>query len=364
MSDKTVDLTPAAQRLADLVARVRDEELSGPTPCPAYTLGDLIEHIGGLALAFRAAADKDTASPRVGEASPGNVARLGAGWRERIPADLAALAEAWAKPGAWAGMTRIAGQDQPAEIVGIVAADELVVHGWDVARATGQPYSAEPDLLDAAQTFLGFFASPDAPAGPEVAFGPSRPVADGTAPLDRVVALAGRDPAWAAGLTWRTGWLAERSQPPSIRKRCAAAMWSASPIDLVSVRPARVVNSSSRCGSGIRSHIGVRITPGRTALTRSGASSTASPLVRPSMAAAPLAASAAPGAGRTPIVPDVSTIEPPGLIRGAAFLTAAITPRSRPRTAAGPHRVTGPAAAAGPARHRRCKPGGPARRPG
>ena len=199
MSDKTVDLTPAAQRLADLVARVRDEELSGPTPCPAYTLGDLIEHIGGLALAFRAAADKDTASPRVGEASPGNVARLGAGWRERIPADLAALAEAWAKPGAWAGMTRIAGQDQPAEIVGIVAADELVVHGWDVARATGQPYSAEPELLDAAQTFLGFFASPDAPAGPEVAFGPSRPVADGTAPLDRVVALAGRDPAWAAG---------------------------------------------------------------------------------------------------------------------------------------------------------------------
>ena len=34
-----------------------------PTPCPAYTLGDLIEHVGGLALAFSAAADKDIASP-------------------------------------------------------------------------------------------------------------------------------------------------------------------------------------------------------------------------------------------------------------------------------------------------------------
>jgi uncharacterized protein (TIGR03086 family) len=198
MSDNKVDLTPAAQRLADLVARVRDDELSGPTPCPAYTLGDLIEHVGGLALAFRAAAEKDVASPRVGEAPPGDVTRLEAGWRERIPADLAALAQAWAKPEAWAGTTRIAGQDQPAEIVGVVAADELVVHGWDVARATGQPYSAEPELLDAARTFLGFFASPDAPAGPEVAFGPSRPVADGSAPLDQVVALAGRDPAWAA----------------------------------------------------------------------------------------------------------------------------------------------------------------------
>ena len=194
-----VDLTPAAQRLADLVARVRDDELSGPTPCPAYTLGDLIEHVGGLALAFRAAAEKDIASPYVNGTPSGDASRLQAGWRERISADLAALARAWAKPDAWTGMTRIAQQDAPAEMVGVTVADELVVHGWDVARATGQPYSAEPELLGAAQTFLGFFASPDAPAGPEVTFGPSRPVADDSAPLDRVVALAGRDPAWAAG---------------------------------------------------------------------------------------------------------------------------------------------------------------------
>ncbi len=194
-----VDLTPAAQRLADLVARVRDDELTGPTPCPAYTLGDLIEHVGGLALAFRAAAEKDIASPYVNGTPSGDASRLQADWRERISADLAALARAWAKPDAWTGMTRIAQQDAPAEMVGVTVADELVVHGWDVARATGQPYSAEPELLGAAQTFLGFFASPDAPAGPEVPFGPSRPVADDSAPLDRVVALAGRDPAWPAG---------------------------------------------------------------------------------------------------------------------------------------------------------------------
>jgi uncharacterized protein (TIGR03086 family) len=199
MSDNMVDLTPAARRLADLVSRVRDDELSGPTPCPAYTLGDLIEHVGGLALAFRAAAEKDIASPYVNGTPSGDASRLQGDWRERISADLAALARAWAKPDAWTGMTRIAQQDAPAEMVGVTVADELVVHGWDVARATGQPYSAEPELLGAAQTFLGFFASPDAPAGPEVPFGPSRPVADDSAPLDRVLALAGRDPAWAAG---------------------------------------------------------------------------------------------------------------------------------------------------------------------
>ncbi len=194
-----VDLTPATQRLADLVARVRDDELSGPTPCPAYTVGDLIEHVGGLALAFRAAAGKDIASPYVNRTPAGDAARLPADWRERIPADLAALAQAWAKPDAWTGMTRIAEQDAPAEMVGVTVADELVVHGWDVARATGQPYQPEPELVDAARTFLGMFASPDAPAGPEVPFGPSRVLPGGAPALDQVLALAGRDPAWMAG---------------------------------------------------------------------------------------------------------------------------------------------------------------------
>jgi uncharacterized protein (TIGR03086 family) len=194
-----VDLTPAAQCLADLVSRVSDDQLGGPTPCPAYTVGALIEHIGGLARAFRAAAEKDTASPYVNGAPSGDAARLEEGWRDRIPADLAALARAWADPAAWTGMTRIANQDAPAETVGITVADELVVHGWDVARATGQPYEPEPELVGAARRFLGMFASPDVPAGPEVAFGPSREVPDGAPALLQVVALAGRDPAWPSG---------------------------------------------------------------------------------------------------------------------------------------------------------------------
>jgi uncharacterized protein (TIGR03086 family) len=84
------------------------------------------------------------------------------------------LVRAWQQPGAWAGMTRIAGMDAPAAMVGLTVADELVVHGWDVARATGQPCACGPELLDAARSFLEQFASPDAPAGPEVPFGPSR----------------------------------------------------------------------------------------------------------------------------------------------------------------------------------------------
>ena len=193
-----VDLGPAAMQLAGLVTRVPGAELGNPTPCPAYTLGDLIDHVGALALAFTAAARKDGGRYANMRAS-GDRSRLGDDWRVRIPRDLAAMAGAWRDPAAWDGMTRIAGDDAPAAIIGLSAADELVVHGWDLARATGQPYQCPPELLQAAHSFLVQFASPDLPAGPEVAFGPSRAVPADAPLLDQVLALAGRDPGGPAG---------------------------------------------------------------------------------------------------------------------------------------------------------------------
>lgn len=196
--DNAVDLGPAARRLADLVANVKDDALDRPTPCPAYLLGDLIEHVGGLSLAFGAAGRKER-NAYTEMAGAGDASRLGADWRERIPRDLAALAQAWAEPESWTGMTRIAGDDTPAAVVGLVLADELAVHGWDVARATGQAYACEPDILEAALKFLQMFASPEAPAGAEVGFGPARILLEEAPLLDRVVGMAGRDPGWSPG---------------------------------------------------------------------------------------------------------------------------------------------------------------------
>ena len=53
-----IDLTPAARQMAALIEGVRDDQLTDPTPCPDYTVGDLVEHVGGLALAFTNAARK------------------------------------------------------------------------------------------------------------------------------------------------------------------------------------------------------------------------------------------------------------------------------------------------------------------
>jgi hypothetical protein len=52
---------------------------------------------------------------------------------------------------------------------------------------------------EVSRQFLSQFASPDAPAGPDVPFGPSRKVPDEAPMLDRIVAVAGRDAAWNCG---------------------------------------------------------------------------------------------------------------------------------------------------------------------
>lgn len=186
-----IDLTPAAQRLAALVAGVPDSALNGPTPCAQYTVGDLLDHIGGLAVAFTRAAKKDlgeAGAPPLGDAS-----HLPDDWRDRIPADLEALAAAWQDPAAWQGMTRAGGIDMPGGIAGVVAADELLVHGWDLARGSGQDFDADDATTDAALSFYGMFGDNDRGD----AFGPAVEVPDSASKLERTVALSGRDPSWS-----------------------------------------------------------------------------------------------------------------------------------------------------------------------
>ncbi|MGP3690144.1 TIGR03086 family metal-binding protein [Streptomyces sp. IBSNAI002] len=188
----TIDLGPQARIVAGLVAGVPDARLDGPTPCPDYAVGDLLGHLTGLVVAFRDAGRKDlgpTTDTDPGAAAPS----LPAGWREELPRTLGELAEAWHDPAAWTGMTRAGGLDLPGGIAGAVAVDELVVHGWDLARATGQEYAPDQAALRASHAFL--LASVEDEGRSEI-FGPVVPVPDDAPLLDRTIGLSGRDPHW------------------------------------------------------------------------------------------------------------------------------------------------------------------------
>ncbi|HEX2212841.1 MAG TPA: TIGR03086 family metal-binding protein, partial [Mycobacterium sp.] len=97
---------------------------------------------------------------------------------------------------AWEGMTRAGGVDFPGEVAGIVALTEVVVHGWDVARASGQPYDVDAST---AATVLPHVTQIAAEEPVEGLFDAAVPVADDAPVLDRIVALTGRDPGWGTG---------------------------------------------------------------------------------------------------------------------------------------------------------------------
>src|SRR5262249_52136581 len=128
-----VDLEPAARRVAELVRAVPDDLLDAPTPNPGNTLGDLLDHVGGLTLAFTAAAKKDFGDA-TSQGPSGDASRLGEDWRTRIPRDLAALAEAWRDPAAWTGMTQAGGGGVAGGGAAFGALGGVVSHGGGIAR--------------------------------------------------------------------------------------------------------------------------------------------------------------------------------------------------------------------------------------
>ena len=198
----TTDLGPVATNVARVLAGITDEQLTDPTPCPRYTVADVLDHLGGLSAAFTAAATKAPMAPADPDAALGDAAHLDPAWRETIPVALNELAAAWRNDAAWEGMTAAGGIEMPGEIAGLVALDELVVHGWDLARATDQPYDVDDGTLERLRGLVADFAPDDDPEHPVVndgtlAFGPAVPVPEDAPLLDQVVALTGRDPAWS-----------------------------------------------------------------------------------------------------------------------------------------------------------------------
>ncbi|MCX4554091.1 TIGR03086 family metal-binding protein [Streptomyces sp. NBC_01387] len=187
----TYDLGPAARSVADLLDAIDDTQLSGPTPCPDYSVGELLAHVVGLTAAFRAAAEKDFGPAT--DTAPGTTKPvLEADWRTVLPRQLDEVAAAWRTPESREGQTRAGAVDLPAEVAGQVALNELVVHGWDLARATGQPYAVDDASLQVSYGLLKMMNQ----GGQTDIFGPAVAVPEGAPFIDRVIGSSGRSPEW------------------------------------------------------------------------------------------------------------------------------------------------------------------------
>jgi len=170
--------------MAELVSGIANEQLAAPTPCIEYTVGDLIDHVD---LVVQGA----TAVALGNEIPDAAYSHLEPDWQDTVGQHLRALGEAWDDPAAWEGTGNVPGSDLSNTMWGKITLTELVVHGWDIARATNQPFDLPEQTLLACFEHVAVFV-PNAPVpelwGPPIEVPPDAPL------LDRIVANTGRVP--------------------------------------------------------------------------------------------------------------------------------------------------------------------------
>lgn len=84
----------------------------------------------------------------------------------------------------------------PAPLAAELTMGDLVLHGWDLATATGQEFKCDDELAAAVEAGCRSTAELARSMG---LFGPELAVPPDASPLDRALAVSGRDPSWSGG---------------------------------------------------------------------------------------------------------------------------------------------------------------------
>ncbi|GLW63427.1 TIGR03086 family protein [Actinomadura rubrobrunea] len=188
-------MAPAAEAAVGVMDAVPADRLDAPTPCPEWDVRALVNHMIFWSGRIEGAAHKLTPPAEPGQDHDFTV---DGDWAGLYAARVRKAAEAWSHPDAWEGTTRLTGEGtaMPAPFVGGILFLECVLHGWDLAVATGQSARFGDDLVRAAYAQLDRIADTGRKLG---AFGPQVPVPESAPLLERLLGLAGRDPHWESG---------------------------------------------------------------------------------------------------------------------------------------------------------------------
>jgi uncharacterized protein (TIGR03086 family) len=175
---------------ATLIEATSLDLYSAPTPCTDWTVRDLIGHLIAGNVKYveigRGSEWARGAPDVVLDDDPGAMYRR----------TLDAMLEAWAQPGVLDRETALPTGRGRAELALYLHLGETLVHGWDLARATGQPPPWDADVVEASLTQFRSWLPPQRPPGSP--FSDATPVAADVAPIDRLAAYLGRDvAAWS-----------------------------------------------------------------------------------------------------------------------------------------------------------------------
>lgn len=179
--------------MIDLIRTIETDQLGAPTPCREYDVGQLVNHLLFWGPSLEGAARKESIPPP--EDDDRDIVLTHGDWAVALEAQLERLVAAWSEPVAWEGTTTMGSpMELPAPMVGGMVLGELVVHGWDLARATGQQPQWAAEIIETTHQQMAEIAEQGRQMG---VFGPEVPVPKTGSTLDRMLGLTGRDPQWA-----------------------------------------------------------------------------------------------------------------------------------------------------------------------
>ncbi len=184
-------LSLALDATGTIVSCIRADQWSNRTPCPEWSVRALLNHL--------VVGNRITARTLRGEPPPPreesrrmyDTDQLGESPAQAYREAGAELASAFSEPSVFEGIFQAPVGKVPGAVLLNLRLTELLVHGWDLAHATGQPATFPDDLATQALAFSTGSSAPNVPRTGRP-FGPIQTVADDAPTIDRLAAYLGR----------------------------------------------------------------------------------------------------------------------------------------------------------------------------
>ncbi|MGH9125133.1 MAG: TIGR03086 family metal-binding protein [Acidimicrobiales bacterium] len=183
--DPIDQLATALACTGTVIDAISADQWRSPTLCTDWNVTELVEHLATGNAGFEAALRHQDPTP------PATDGRADTDPAIRYRQSIAGLVDAFSAPGVMDRLMTVPFGTVPGAVAANLRLTEVLVHGWDLAQATGHPISAFPEYLaEAALAFtrgsLGAIPPGRSP------FAPPQPVADDAPAIDRLAACLGR----------------------------------------------------------------------------------------------------------------------------------------------------------------------------
>jgi uncharacterized protein (TIGR03086 family) len=181
-------LAQAMASTGDVLAGVSQDQLDKATPCASWQVRQLVNHVVGATTYFAVTAETGEAPSREdgSDFCHGDfVAAFNTGAARAV--------KAFEADGVMDKTLKLPFAELPGGVFVNIATIDTFTHGWDLAKATGQPTDLNPELAAQLLQFAQAFLS-DSMRGPDgsAPFGPAVEAPSGASPADQLASFLGR----------------------------------------------------------------------------------------------------------------------------------------------------------------------------